>query len=75
MANIQDVKNEALATIDGALAILQKFPDLNQTDISLSYGTSLNPLPFLIDLFKRTAGYNVLINIISKLFLLILQFA
>lgn len=67
MANIQDVKNEALATIDGALAILQKFPDLNQTDISLSYGTSLNPLPFLIDLFKRTAGYNVLINIISKL--------
>lgn len=67
MVNIQDVKDETLAIIDGALAILQKYPDLNQTDISLSYNSSLNPLPFLMDLFKRTAGYNVLINIISKL--------
>ena len=66
MAKIQDVKDETLAIIDGALAILQKFPDLNQTDISLSHNASLNPLPFLIDLFKRTAGYNVLINIVAK---------
>lgn len=66
MAKIQDVIDETLAIIDGALAILQKFPDLNQTDISLSHNASLNPLPFLIDLFKRTAGYNVLINIVAK---------
>ena len=66
MANIQQVKNEALSIIDSAMTILNKFPDLDQTDVSLSFGSSLNPLPFLMDLFKRTKGYNAVLNIVAK---------
>ena len=62
----KEMKDNALSVIDSALAILNKYPDLNQTDVSLSINKLLNPLPFLMDLFKRTAGYNTLINIISK---------
>lgn len=62
------VENETFGIIDGALAILNKYPDLSQTDIHLSLNKSVpTPLPFLMDLFKSTAGYNKLIEIISQL--------
>jgi len=67
MAKIKDTKKDTLAIIDSALAIINKFPDLEQTDVSLSIDSSMNPLPFLMDLFKRTAGYNVMIDIVSKI--------
>lgn len=66
MPNTRDIKNEALSIVDSAMAILNKFPDLDQTDISLSLDGSTNPLPFLMDLFKRTKGYNVVIKILAK---------
>lgn len=66
MTSIKDIKNETLSIVDSAMAILNKFPDLNQTDISLSLDGSTNPLPFLMDLFKRIKGYNVVINILAK---------
>lgn len=66
MANIQQKKDEALAVIDAALAILDKFPNIETTNTALSFNTSTNPFPFLMDCFKSSAGYNTLINIISK---------
>lgn len=65
MANIKQIKDEALSTIDAAISILNKFPDLDVTDINLSDNISTNPLEFLMDAFKRTCGYNILIGIIS----------
>jgi hypothetical protein len=65
MANIKQIKDEALSTIDAAISILNKFPDLDVTDIDLSDNISTNPLEFLMDAFKRTCGYNILIGIIS----------
>lgn len=66
MSKIKRIKEDTLATIDAALSILNRFPDLEDGNVNLSFGTSLNPFPFLMDLFKSTAGYNQLINIISK---------
>lgn len=69
ISNIQQRKNEALAIIDAALSILNKFPDISEGNSELSFSTSTNPFPFLMDAFKSTAGYNVLIRILSKFLL------
>ena len=66
MANVKQIKDEALAIIDSAISILQRFPDLDDANIELSFNTSTNPFTFLMDLFKTTAGYNKLINILAK---------
>lgn len=66
MANIKQIKDDALAIINAALTILDKFPDLNSANVSLSINTSTNPFSFLMDAFKSTSGYDVLIQILSK---------
>lgn len=70
MANLQKIKSEALATIDAALAILNKFPEIETANSTLSFNTSSNPFPFLMDCFKSTTGYNILIKILSKFIML-----
>lgn len=66
MANIKKTKDDALAIINAALTILDKFPEFDETNTSLSINTSTNPFTFLMDLFKTTAGYNVFLKIISS---------
>lgn len=66
MANIKQVKDDALAVINGALTIIDKFPSLNSTNTLLSLDTSTNPFTFLMDAFKNTAGYDTLIRILSN---------
>ena len=70
MANLQKTKSEALAMIDAALAILNKFPEIETANSTLSFNTSSNPFPFLMDCFKSTTGYNILITILSKFIML-----
>ena len=70
MANLQKTKSEALAIIDAALAILNKFPEIETANSTLSFNTSSNPFPFLMDCFKSTTGYNTLIKILSKFIML-----
>lgn len=70
MANLQKTKSEALATIDAALAILNKFPEIETANSTLSFNTSSNPFPFLMDCFKSTTGYNILIKILSEFIML-----
>lgn len=64
--NPQQLKSDALSVVDAALAILNKFPSLDSLDQGISLGTSLNPFPFLLELFKTTSGYNMLVEIVSK---------
>ena len=66
MADIKQIKSETLATIDAALSILNKFPELDETNIELSFNTSTNPFTFLMDLLKTTSGYNKIISILAK---------
>ena len=65
MANLKQVKSESLALIDAVMSILDKYPDLSNGNTYLSVNTSTNPFEFLMDCFKGTVGYDVLINIIS----------
>lgn len=64
--NIKKTKDDALAIINAALTILERFPEFDETNTSLSINTSTNPFTFLMDLFKTTAGYNVFLKIISS---------
>lgn len=66
MANIKQLKSDALATIDAAMAIVNKYPDLGEADTDLSFDTSTNPFSLLMDLFKKTEGYNKLISVLAK---------
>ena len=66
MANIKQVKDDALAVINAALTIIDRFPNLNSTNTLLSLDTSTNPFTFLMDAFKNTAGYDTLIRILSN---------
>ena len=66
MANVKQIKNDALATIDAAMAIVNNYPDLNEANTELSFDTSTNPFPFLMDLFKTTKGYDAIIKILAK---------
>lgn len=66
MANVKQIKSETLATIDAAMSILNRFPDLGESNTELSFNTTTNPFTFLMDLFKTTTGYNNLIRIIAK---------
>lgn len=65
MANLKQVKSESLALIDAVMSILDKYPELSNGNTYLSVNTSTNPFEFLMDCFKGTVGYDVLIDIIS----------
>lgn len=66
MSNVKQIKSEALATIDAAVSILNRYPDLGEANTELSFNITTNPFTFLMDLFKTTTGYNKLIEIIAK---------
>lgn len=66
MANVKQVKDDALAVINAALTIVERFPNLSSTNTLLSLDTSTNPFTFLMDAFKNTAGYDTLIRILSN---------
>lgn len=66
MPNLKNTKSNTLATINSAITILDKMPALQDTNTMYSYNESSNPFEFLIDIFKSTAGYDALINIIAK---------
>ena len=65
MADLKAVKDEALATINAALTILDKYPQLDETSTMASISLSSNPFSFLIDLLKSVRGYDFIIELIS----------
>lgn len=65
--NLKNVKQESLAIINAALTIINNFPEFDETNTGLSLNlSSSDPFTYLMDLFKSTTGYNVLIRIISS---------
>ena len=52
MANWQKIKTNALASVDTAIHIAQRMPEVdenNNQNIDFSYNNSINPFPFLLD--------------------------
>ena len=76
MADLKTIRQTAIGKINAAISILEKFPKLDNIDVNLvdifpdkykKYLDYLNdPISFLVELFKSTAGYNVLIRIIAN---------
>lgn len=66
MPNVKEIKDRTLSTIDAALSILNRFPDLEESNVELSFNTSTNPFAFLMDLLKTTSGYNKIIEILAS---------
>ena len=67
MATSKEMKEKTLATIDGALCVLDKLPRLDPTNIDISFNASVNPFELLLDMLKRTRGYDGMIEILSKI--------
>lgn len=76
MADLKTIRQTAIGEINAAISILEKFPKLDNIDVNLvdifpakykKYIDYLNdPISFLVELFKSTAGYNELIRIIAS---------
>lgn len=76
MADLKTIRQTAIGEINAAISILEKFPKLDNIDVNLvdifpakykKYIDYLNdPISFLVELFKSTAGYNELIRIIAN---------
>lgn len=62
MASKKETVNKTLSSIDAALTIVNKFPSLKSGNID----ADINISGFLMECFKRTAGYNFIINLLSK---------
>lgn len=58
--------NKSISTINAALAIIDKFPDLDNVDSSYSASMSIDPFSFLLEIIKTTAGYNFIIEMLAK---------
>ena len=76
MADLKTTRQTAIGEINAAISILEKFPKLDNIDVNIvdifpakykKYIDYLNdPISFLVELFKSTAGYNELIRIIAN---------
>ena len=66
MAKTKEKIDETLGIINSALTILNKYPALDNARESIDYQSSINPLSFLMKLFKSTSGYNFVIKIIAR---------
>ena len=66
MATEQLTKQEAMNKLNGVIAALNNYPDLDSTNTLFSYANSTNPTDLLVDFFKTTKGYDWLVNAVSK---------
>ena len=66
MAKTKEKIDETLGIINSALTILNKYPALDNARESIDFQSSINPLSFLMKLFKSTSGYNFVIKIIAR---------
>lgn len=62
MASKRETINKSLSSIDAALTIVKNFPSLKSANGDVDISVS----GFLMECFKKTVGYNVLLNILAK---------
>lgn len=69
MADWQKIKSTALSSVDTAIGIVERIPEVsdeNPLNSDFSYEKSANPFPFLIDLIRRFRGYDYVIKLIAR---------
>ena len=65
MANVKQMVNDVLGTINGALAILDKIPKLEESDGNFEFGMNVSPFALILEVLKNTKGYDYILDIIS----------
>ena len=65
MSKTQDMINDVLGTINGALAILDEIPKLDEFNGNFEFGVSLSPFALIAELLKNTQGANKIIDWLS----------
>ncbi len=66
MATPQETKKDVMSKVNGVIAALNLYPELDPTNTQLSFSPSANPIDLLVDFFKTTKGYDWLISTVSK---------
>lgn len=66
MPNPQEIKQQALGTINGALTALEMYPEMPTVNTLESINLSTNPIDFILDIFKSTMGYDQVIEYVSQ---------
>lgn len=65
MPTPQETKKDVMSKVNGVVAALNLYPELNTTNTQLSFSPSANPIDLLVDFFKTTKGYDWLIDTVS----------
>ncbi len=66
MPNLLELKQNALAKVNGAMTALEMYPDVQTTNTMKSINISSNPIDMLLDFFKSTKGYDWVVETVSK---------
>lgn len=66
MPNPLELKQQALGKINGALTALELYPDIPMTTTMKSLNFSTNPIDLIVDIFKSTQGYDMLVEKVSE---------
>lgn len=72
MANPKQIANEVLGTINGALAILDKIPKLEESDGNFEFGMTLSPFTLILEVLKNTKGYDYILEWIGGFLVFVL---
>lgn len=62
--DLRKIQNEAIATLNAAQTMLNRFPSLD--NVSVNYSLSTNPIPFLLNIFKSMKGYDEIITWLAR---------
>lgn len=66
MPTSQQTSQDTMSKINGIMAALNQYPELNSTNSLFSYSKPSNPMDLMVDFFRTTKGYDWLITAISK---------
>lgn len=65
MANVKKMVDDTLGTINAALTILDKYPQLVEGEGNLRVGVTVSPFSFLAEILKNYGGYKYFVDILS----------
>lgn len=61
----QQIKETAIGKVNGVMTALDMYPESSTTTTLLSGNMSFNPMDLIVDFFKKTRGYDVIVDKVS----------
>ena len=66
MANVKKMVDDVLGTINGALAILDKIPKVEETDGNFDFGLTISPFTLIGEVLKNIKGVDIILDWLSE---------